>query len=54
LLDVLAATVRAADVTFFVVDEGKDFGEHLLTAMADELVVGHRIPPMGNAYVEEF
>lgn len=54
LLDIVAAAVRAADVSLFVVDvraahvalfvidERQNVGEHLLATSAEELVVGHR------------
>src|ERR1035437_3930911 len=60
LLDIVTAAVRAADVTFFVVDvraahvslfvvdERQNVGEHLLATSAEELVVGHRHLPLGT------
>jgi hypothetical protein len=45
LLDFLAATVRAEDVSLFVVDEGQDPGEEFLAVAAEKFVAGHDQPP---------
>jgi len=39
---------RAVDVTLFVVDQRQNVGEHLLATSAKELVVGHRHRPLGT------
>jgi hypothetical protein len=46
LLDILAAAMRAAQLSFLVVDERKNLFEESLAIPADELVVGHRGTPM--------
>src|SRR5262249_1733398 len=45
LLDIFAAAMRAAHLSFLVVDERKTLLEEFLALLAEELVVGHRGPP---------
>ena len=41
LLDVLAAAVWALNLSFLIIDEGNNFIEEFLAAVAKEFVVGH-------------
>jgi len=45
LVNMARATTGAGYATFFVLSEGKNYFEGLLTVFAEEFIAGHRTPP---------